>query len=100
MSPPRQSSSAIQLAPSARARKESSITSSTAASLSSSRDPLGLEVSDGASAEVAAAEAGHRLGRNVTALAGGQLVTWTMTLLWTLVVPRALGPEGLGIVVS
>jgi O-antigen/teichoic acid export membrane protein len=45
-------------------------------------------------------EAGRRLGRNRGALAGGQLVTWTMTLVWTLVVPRALGPSGLGLVVS
>jgi O-antigen/teichoic acid export membrane protein len=36
----------------------------------------------------------------VGALAGSQAVTWTMTLLWTLVVPRALGPAGLGLVVS
>jgi O-antigen/teichoic acid export membrane protein len=43
---------------------------------------------------------GGRLGRNLTALLGGQAVTWTMTLLWTLVVPRALGPAGLGLVVS
>lgn len=40
------------------------------------------------------------VGRNVTSLAGGQLVTWTMTLAWTLVVPRVLGPAGLGIVVG
>src|SRR5437763_4930124 len=42
----------------------------------------------------------RRLARNVGALAGGQAVTWTMTLLWTFVVPRALGPSGLGLVVS
>jgi O-antigen/teichoic acid export membrane protein len=41
-----------------------------------------------------------RLARNLRALAGGQAVTWTMTLVWTLVVPRALGPVGLGILVS
>src|SRR6185437_10765750 len=41
-----------------------------------------------------------RIARNLGALAGGQLVTWTMTLMWTLIVPRALGPVGLGIVVS
>jgi O-antigen/teichoic acid export membrane protein len=41
-----------------------------------------------------------RVARNVGALSGGQLVTWTMTLMWTLIVPRALGPIGLGIVVS
>ena len=45
-------------------------------------------------------ERGARVFRNFSALAGGQLVTWTMTLLWTLVVPRALGPAGLGLVVS
>jgi len=41
-----------------------------------------------------------RVAKNLGALAGGQLVTWSMTLVWTLVVPRALGPAGLGIVVS
>src|SRR4051812_15312944 len=45
-------------------------------------------------------EEGGRLGRNVTALLGGQAVTWSMTLLWTLIVPRALGPAGLGLLVS
>jgi O-antigen/teichoic acid export membrane protein len=42
----------------------------------------------------------RRLARNVGALASGQAVTWTMTLVWTLIVPRALGPVGLGLVVS
>jgi O-antigen/teichoic acid export membrane protein len=42
----------------------------------------------------------RRLARNVGALAGGQAITWTVTLLWTLVVPRVLGPAGLGLVVS
>lgn len=41
-----------------------------------------------------------RLVRNVLALFSGQLVTWTMTLAWTVVVPRVLGPAGLGLVVS
>ncbi len=41
-----------------------------------------------------------RVGRNLGALAGGQVVTWTMTLLWTLIVPRALGPAAFGLVVS
>jgi O-antigen/teichoic acid export membrane protein len=43
---------------------------------------------------------GNRLGRNVAAMAGGQLVTWSMSLVWTLVVPRVLGPGGMGIVVA
>ena len=33
-------------------------------------------------------------------IAGGQLLTWSMTLLWTLVVPRALGPAGMGSIVT
>jgi O-antigen/teichoic acid export membrane protein len=33
-------------------------------------------------------------------MAGGQLITWTMTLLWTLVVPRSLGPSGLGTIMA
>ena len=41
-----------------------------------------------------------RLGRNLAALAGGQIITWSMTLVWTLVVPRALGPAGVGIIVT
>jgi O-antigen/teichoic acid export membrane protein len=41
-----------------------------------------------------------RLGRNLAALAGGQIITWSMTLVWTLVVPRALGPAGVGVIVT
>jgi O-antigen/teichoic acid export membrane protein len=41
-----------------------------------------------------------RIGRNIAALAGGQLITWSMTLVWTLVVPRALGPAGMGTIVA
>jgi O-antigen/teichoic acid export membrane protein len=44
--------------------------------------------------------AGNRIARNVAALAGGQLITWTMTLAWTLVVPRVLGPAGMGLIVT
>ena len=39
-----------------------------------------------------------RLLRNIAALFGAQLVTWTMTLLWTLVVPRLIGPAQMGVV--
>ena len=42
------------------------------------------------------AEGAPRMRRNVSVLAGAQLITWTMTLAWTLVVPRALGAENLG----
>lgn len=41
-----------------------------------------------------------RLTRNLVALLGGQVVTWTMTLTWTLIVPRVLGPIGFGIVTA
>lgn len=41
-----------------------------------------------------------RLRRNLAALAGGQAITWTMSLAWTIVVPRALGPTNMGILVS
>jgi O-antigen/teichoic acid export membrane protein len=41
-----------------------------------------------------------RIGRNFAALASGQLVTWTMSLLWTIVVPRVLGPGGMGMIVT
>lgn len=40
----------------------------------------------------------HRLVRNFGALFGAQLVTWTMTLLWTLVGPRLIGPGQFGII--
>jgi O-antigen/teichoic acid export membrane protein len=46
------------------------------------------------------AEETRRVGRNVTVMAAGQLITWTMTLLWTLVVPRSLGPAGLGTIMA
>jgi O-antigen/teichoic acid export membrane protein len=41
-----------------------------------------------------------RIGRNLAAMATGQLVTWSMSLLWTLVVPRVLGPSGMGMIVT
>lgn len=47
-----------------------------------------------------ASDAGGRVARNLGALVGGQLVTWTMTLIWTLIVPRILGPVDFGILVS
>jgi O-antigen/teichoic acid export membrane protein len=37
-----------------------------------------------------------RLTRNLAVLAGSQAVTWTLGLLWTIFIPRALGPRGLG----
>jgi O-antigen/teichoic acid export membrane protein len=43
---------------------------------------------------------GGRTGRNLVALGSSQLVTWSMSLVWTLVVPRALGPAGMGVIVA
>jgi len=43
---------------------------------------------------------GRPVGQNLLVLAGGQATTWTMTLLWTLVVPRLLGPAGMGLITS
>lgn len=37
------------------------------------------------------------LFRNVSMLAGGQLVSWASTLAWTLVVPRRLGADQVGV---
>lgn len=39
---------------------------------------------------------GSRVGRNIAALAGSQIVTWTLSLGWNVFVPRALGPHGMG----
>lgn len=41
-----------------------------------------------------------RLGRNISALALGQAVTWTTGLVWTVVGPRLLGPSAMGIWVA
>ncbi len=40
------------------------------------------------------------VGRNVGMLAGSQIVSWGMAALWTVIVSRALGPAGFGLVVS
>src|SRR6266853_1054824 len=44
----------------------------------------------------AVAGGSSRLARNLAFLAGGQVATWGLSLLWTIFVPRALGPRGLG----
>jgi O-antigen/teichoic acid export membrane protein len=41
-----------------------------------------------------------RLGRNIASLATGQLLTWTMAMAATLIVPRALGPAQMGALVA
>ncbi len=40
------------------------------------------------------------ISRNLAALFSGQVITWTMTLAWTFVVPRLLGPAGMGLIVT
>jgi lipopolysaccharide exporter len=40
-----------------------------------------------------------RLLGNIVALSLSQLVTWSVTLAWTLIVPRVLGPAGIGLLV-
>ena len=42
----------------------------------------------------------QRLGANVLALTASQAVTWSMSLVWTLIVPRFLGAAGLGVLVT
>jgi O-antigen/teichoic acid export membrane protein len=37
------------------------------------------------------------LARNIAILAGSQLFTWCATLLWTIVVPRTIGPQQTGV---
>jgi O-antigen/teichoic acid export membrane protein len=37
-----------------------------------------------------------RLARNLVVLGSGQLVTWSLTALWTVFVPNRVGPSGMG----
>jgi O-antigen/teichoic acid export membrane protein len=37
---------------------------------------------------------------NVSVLAGSQAITWSLTLVWTVIVPRLLGPSGMGEIVT
>jgi O-antigen/teichoic acid export membrane protein len=56
---------------------------------------------EGADADAASrARNGRGLAANLSALAASQAVTWSMTLLWTLVVPRFLGPSQMGLIVT
>lgn len=44
--------------------------------------------------------ASRTMRRNAAALGAGQVFTWTTTLAWTLIVPRLLGPDGMGMIVT
>ncbi len=50
--------------------------------------------------DAGAPSSSQRIGRNLAALGAGQLFTWTMTLVWTIVVPRIIGPSGFGVIVT
>jgi O-antigen/teichoic acid export membrane protein len=43
--------------------------------------------------------ASGRLARNISLLGAAQLLTWILTLAWTLFVPRMIGPSGMGLIV-
>lgn len=49
------------------------------------------------SARTTPAVQGRGLVANVSALFTSQAITWTVTLLWSVVVPRALGPQAMGL---
>src|SRR5258708_35982328 len=55
-----------------------------------------MEAGAPAAATISTGRPTSRLARNIAVLAGGQVVTWCLTLVWTLFVPRALGPAGMG----
>jgi O-antigen/teichoic acid export membrane protein len=60
----------------------------------------GHRAPDGGDGAGHGSDASARIGRNLAALLSGQLVTWTMTLAWTVVVPRLLGPAAIGLIVT
>ena len=61
-----------------------------------------VQVAVAAEQQSEAAGVGGRtqLGRNLAWLGAAQLFTWSMTLAWTLVVPRIIGPTRFGLIVA
>lgn len=51
-------------------------------------------------AEPAADTGGNRFAKNLSMLAGGQVTTWILAGMWTVVVPRGIGPQGMGLLVA
>jgi O-antigen/teichoic acid export membrane protein len=51
------------------------------------------------SAGTSAVDNAQRLRRNISMLAGSQVVTWATAIAWTLYVPRTLGARGTGLIV-
>jgi len=66
--------------------------------VTTTEDAAGVSVESPSADEHASAT--QAVGRNVRVLAMAQLITWTMTLLWTFVVPRSLGPGGIGTIMA
>jgi O-antigen/teichoic acid export membrane protein len=62
-------------------------------------DAPGREAVD-APVEGAAVEGSRAVRRNTAALGAGQVFTWSMTLGWTLVVPRLIGADGMGMIAT
>ena len=50
--------------------------------------------------EAPAQRPGARLLKNIGLLTGSQVTTWLITLLWTLIVPRILGPRAIGMLTT
>ena len=55
--------------------------------------------SDHVQTTAAATSAGNPVGRNIGFLTMSQVITWSLTAVWTLFVPRLLGPAGVGLLV-
>jgi O-antigen/teichoic acid export membrane protein len=62
------------------------------------QEPLAQMTAEAAPAPTQVAARG--LTANLSALATSQAITWSVTLGWTLVVPRLLGPAQMGVLVS
>jgi O-antigen/teichoic acid export membrane protein len=57
---------------------------------------LDVSVARESAASISDQPGANRLVRNVAMLAGSQVATWTFTFAWTLFIPRAIGPHGIG----
>ena len=53
-----------------------------------------------ASGDATSAVASRRHRKNLLALSSSQVLTWSVVLVWTFIVPRRLGPSGWGILVT
>jgi O-antigen/teichoic acid export membrane protein len=83
--------------PSASRRQLRLVPAETAASAAA--EPTVPEQTDPCSGSVPLV-ARKNIAFNVSVLAGSQVVTWSLTLVWTVIVPRLLGPSGMGELVT